>query len=122
MAPGSTPEVRATVEGVIADIRERGDAAVREYSEKFDKYAPESFLLSQEQLDEIMARVPEQTIEDIKFVQEQVRVMAQKQRESLTDFEIETMPASSWARRTCRSRRPAPTSRAASIRCWPAPT
>ena len=79
VARGSTPEVRATVEGVIADIRERGDAAVREYSEKFDKYAPESFLLSQDQLDEIMARVPEQTIEDIKFVQEQVRVMAQKQ-------------------------------------------
>ncbi|WP_449373100.1 histidinol dehydrogenase [Arthrobacter psychrolactophilus] len=89
---GSTPEVRATVEGVIADIRERGDAAVREYSQKFDKYAPETFLLSQEQLDEIMARVPEQTIADIKFVQEQVRTMAVKQLESLTDFEIETLP------------------------------
>lgn len=89
---GSTPEVRATVEGVIADIRERGDAAVREYSEKFDKYAPESFLLTKEQLEEIIARVPEQTIEDIKFVQEQVRVMAQKQLESLADFEIETLP------------------------------
>ncbi|MET1153745.1 histidinol dehydrogenase [Arthrobacter sp.] len=92
VARGSTPEVRATVEGVIADIRERGDAAVREYSEKFDKYAPESFRLSQEQLDEIIARVPEQTIQDIKFVQEQVRFMAQKQLESLSDFEIETMP------------------------------
>jgi sulfopropanediol 3-dehydrogenase len=89
---GSTPEVRATVEGVIADIRERGDAAVRECSEKFDTYAPESFLLSKEQLEEIIARVSEQTIEDIKFVQEQVRVMAQKQLESLIDFEIETMP------------------------------
>lgn len=89
---GSTPEVRATVEEVIAAIRERGDGAVREYSEKFDKYAPESFLLSQDQLEEIVARVPEQTIEDIKFVQEQVRVMAQKQLESLSDFEIETLP------------------------------
>ncbi|MDQ0849956.1 sulfopropanediol 3-dehydrogenase [Arthrobacter sp. B3I9] len=89
---GSTPEVRATVEAVISDIRDRGDAAVREYSEKFDKYAPESFRLTREQLEEIVARVPEQTIEDIKFVQEQVRVMAQKQLESLADFEIETMP------------------------------
>lgn len=88
---GSTPEVRASVEGVIADIRERGDAAVREYSEKFDNYAPESFLLSKEQLDEIIARVPEQTIADIKFVQDQVRTMAQKQLESLSDFEIETL-------------------------------
>ncbi|MCQ1950769.1 MULTISPECIES: histidinol dehydrogenase [Arthrobacter] len=89
---GSTPEVRATVEGVLADVRQRGDEAVREYSQKFDKYAPDSFLLSKEQLEEIVARVPEQVIEDIKFVQEQVRFMAQKQLESLSDFEIETMP------------------------------
>jgi len=89
---GGSPEVRATVEGVINDIRTRGDAAVREYSEKFDHYAPESFLLSPEQLSEIMARVPQQVIDDILFVQEQVRLMAQKQLESLSDFEIETLP------------------------------
>jgi sulfopropanediol 3-dehydrogenase len=89
---GGSPEVRATVEGVINDIRARGDAAVREYSEKFDHYAPESFLLSPEQLSEIMARVPQQVIDDIGFVQEQVRLMAQKQLESLSDFEIETLP------------------------------
>ncbi|MDQ4046931.1 MAG: histidinol dehydrogenase, partial [Actinomycetota bacterium] len=92
VARGSTPEVRATVEAVIADIRERGDEAVREYSQKFDNHAPESFLLNQDQLEEIMARVPEQVIEDIRFVQEQVRVMARKQLESLSDFEIETLP------------------------------
>lgn len=89
---GSTADVRATVESVIADIRERGDLAVREYSEKFDNHAPESFLLSEQELDAIMARVPQQVIDDIVFVQEQVRRMAQKQLESLTDFEIETLP------------------------------
>lgn len=89
---GSTPEVRATVEGVIADIRARGDEAVAEYSAKFDNHSPESFLLSREQLEEIVARVPAQTIEDIKFVQEQVRTVARKQLESLQDFEIETLP------------------------------
>lgn len=89
---GSTADVRATVESVIADIRERGDAAVREYSAKFDNYAPDTFLLTDEQLDEIVARVPQQVIDDIVFVQEQVRHMAQRQLESLTDFEIETLP------------------------------
>jgi sulfopropanediol 3-dehydrogenase len=89
---GSTSSVRSTVEGVIDDIRTRGDAAVREYSEKFDKYSADSYLLTAEKIDEIMARVPRQVIEDIEFVQEQVRVMAQKQLESLTDFEIETLP------------------------------
>jgi sulfopropanediol 3-dehydrogenase len=88
---GSTPQVRETVENVIADIRTRGDEAVREYSLKFDKYGPESFLLSDEQLNEIMARVPQQVIDDIKFVQEQVRVMAERQLASLQDFEIETL-------------------------------
>ncbi|XJN90582.1 histidinol dehydrogenase [Micrococcus luteus] len=89
---GSTAEVRGIVENVIADIRERGDAAVREYSQKFDNYGPESFLLTEEQLAEVMGRVPQQVIDDITFVQDQVRTMAQKQRESLSDFEIETLP------------------------------
>ncbi|TFD02817.1 MULTISPECIES: histidinol dehydrogenase [unclassified Cryobacterium] len=89
---GSTPDVRATVENVINDVRTRGDEAVREYSKKFDNYAPESFLLTADQLSEILARVPQQVIDDITFVQGQVRFMAQKQLESLTDFEIETLP------------------------------
>jgi len=89
---GSTPEVRAAVEGVIADVRERGDEAVRDYSSKFDDYAPESFLLTEAQLDEVMARVPQQVIDDIVFAQEQVRFMARKQLESLAEFEIETLP------------------------------
>jgi sulfopropanediol 3-dehydrogenase len=89
---GSTPQVRAIVEGVIADIRERGDAAVREYSAKFDDYAPESFRLTEQQLAEVMARVPQQVIEDITFVQEQVRAFATRQLESVSDFEVETLP------------------------------
>jgi sulfopropanediol 3-dehydrogenase len=89
---GSAPEVRSAVEQVIADIRVRGDEAVREYSEKFDKYSPDSFLVTDEQLAEILGRVPQQVIDDITFVQEQVKLMAQKQLESLSDFEIETLP------------------------------
>ena len=89
---GSIPEVREVVEGVIADIRARGDVAVREYSVKFDNHGPESFRLDATQLAEIIARVPAQVIEDIEFVQKQVRFMAEKQLETLTDFEVETMP------------------------------
>ena len=88
----SSPDVRRTVEQVIEDIRRRGDDAVREYSKKFDNYVPESFRLSDAQLDEIVARVPPQVLDDIAFVQEQVRTMAMAQMASLTDFEIETLP------------------------------
>lgn len=89
---GSDPAVAATVTGVIADIRARGDAAVREYSEKFDKWSPDSFRLSAERIDEIVSGVPAQVIEDIITVQANVRRFAQRQRDSLTDFEIETVP------------------------------
>ncbi|MGO1539314.1 MAG: histidinol dehydrogenase [Leucobacter sp.] len=91
VARGSTQQVRETVENVIADIRTRGDEAVREYSLKFDNYGPDSFLLEESDLAEIMARVPQQVIDDIKFVQDQVRAMAQRQLESIQEFEIETL-------------------------------
>jgi sulfopropanediol 3-dehydrogenase len=86
------PRVRETVTTVISDIAERGDAAVREYSEKFDRWSPESFQLDEQQIDDIVSQVPDQVIEDIKTVQNNVRVFAQHQRDSLTDFEIETAP------------------------------
>ncbi|HEV7204599.1 MAG TPA: histidinol dehydrogenase [Jatrophihabitans sp.] len=91
-AIASRDEVAATVRDVIADIRENGDSAVRAYSEKFDNWSPESFRLSPQQIDEIVATVPEQVIRDIEFVQAQVRNFATKQRESVVDFEVETLP------------------------------
>jgi len=56
-------DVRETVAGVIADIRERGDQAVREYSAKFDNWSPGAFLLTAAQVDDIVAGLPDQAIE-----------------------------------------------------------
>ncbi|MCT1550142.1 histidinol dehydrogenase [Brevibacterium casei] len=84
--------VKSVVTDVIADVRERGDEAVREYSEKFDKWSPESFRLSPKQIDEIIATVPQQAIDDIKAVQDRVRGFARRQLDSLQDFEAETEP------------------------------
>ena len=88
----SDPAIRETVESVITDIRHRGDAAVRDYSEKFDRWSPETFLLGQAEIEKLVSSLDVQVIEDIRFVQEQVRNMATRQRQSLEDFEIETMP------------------------------
>jgi len=84
--------VADTVRGVIADIRDRGDAAVRDYSEKFDTWSPESFRLDQGQIDALIGSLPKQVVEDIITVQANVRRFATRQRESITDFEMETMP------------------------------
>lgn len=85
-------KVRAVVESTINDVNNRGDEAVRELSEKFDNWSPESFRLSDAQIKEVMASLPEQTIDDIKFAQAQVRNFARVQRAALQDVEVETMP------------------------------
>ena len=85
-------DVPQVVRGVIDDIRANGDDAVRTYSQKFDKWSPESFKLSPEQVADIIATVSEQTIADIKTVQNNVRTFALAQRKSLTDFELEIRP------------------------------
>ncbi len=84
--------VRETVEGILGDVRARGDAAVRELSERFDKWAPESFRLSDAQVKELVDSLPQQTIDDIKFAQTQVRNFAQIQKDALRDVEVETLP------------------------------
>ena len=85
-------KVRATVEATLADIEARGDAAVRDLSEKFDGYAPASFHLSEQEIEAAMAKVAKRDLEDIRFAQEQVRNFAEHQKAALQDVEVETMP------------------------------
>jgi sulfopropanediol 3-dehydrogenase len=58
-------KVRDVVENILTDIKTRGDIAVRELSERFDNWSPESFRLSQPEIEELIASLPEQTIEDM---------------------------------------------------------
>jgi sulfopropanediol 3-dehydrogenase len=85
-------KVRATVEAILTDIEARGDAAVRELSQKFDSYAPAAFRLSASEIEALLNRVSTREMEDIKFAQAQVRKFAEAQRGSMLDVEIETMP------------------------------
>src|SRR5712675_1206492 len=85
-------KVRSTVESIIADVAKRGDAAVRELSERFDKWSPPSFRLSAEKIAALVAKVAPQTIDDIKFAQQQIRHFAEIQRASMRDIEVETLP------------------------------
>jgi len=84
--------VRRIVEEMIADISNRGVAAVHAYSAKFDTWDPVSFRLTQAQIDECLAELTPQQIDDIKFAQAQVRNFAQHQRNSMKDIEVETLP------------------------------
>ena len=85
-------KVRAVVEATLGDIEARGDAAVRQLSEKFDNYSPTSFRLGESEIQAAMQRVSTRDMEDIKFAQKQIRNFAEVQRVSMTDVEVETMP------------------------------
>ena len=84
--------VRATVEGILADIEDNGDAAIRSYSERFDKWAPEDFRLSAEEIKACYDELSEQELSDIRYAQTNVRNFAQIQRDSMLDVEVETQP------------------------------
>ncbi len=112
-------DVAERVTAILDDIRERGDEAVRQYSEKFDDWSPESFRLSQDDIARIVADVPGTVLDDIRFVQQQVRTFAQAQRDSMHDIEIETLPGVRLGHRhvpglrrgRVRARRPLPADR-----------
>ena len=80
------------VRNTLQVIEEKGDAAVREFSEKFDNYSPKSYKLSSAEIESLIANVSDRDMKDIKFAQEQVRSFAQAQRDSMQDIEVETMP------------------------------
>lgn len=84
--------VRATVESILDDIARRGDAAVRELSEKFDSWSPANFRLTDDAIQDGVARLPPQTIDDIEYAQTNIRRFAEIQRAALQDVEEETAP------------------------------
>ena len=85
-------QVSEVVKNTLQVIEEKGDAAVREFSEKFDNYSPKSYKLSSAEIESLIANVSDRDMKDIKFAQEQVRSFAQAQRDSMQDIEVETMP------------------------------
>jgi sulfopropanediol 3-dehydrogenase len=85
-------KVRETVESILADIDARKDQAVKDLSKKFDNWSPKDFRLSPQEIEAAIAQVPRRDLDDIKFAQAQVRNFAQKQRETMHDLEVETLP------------------------------
>ena len=85
-------KVRETVESILGQIEARKDEAVRELSQKFDNWSPADFKLSEQDIERAIGQVAKRDLEDIKFAQAQVRNFAQKQRDTMHDLEVETLP------------------------------
>ena len=62
-------KVRDIVEAALADIEARGDAAVREMSNRFDGWDREDYRLSQAEIDACVESLIAQQRKDIEFAQ-----------------------------------------------------
>src|SRR5436305_13687613 len=85
-------KVRETVEAILADVEARRDAAVRELSQKFDKWSPQNFRLREQEIERAIAQVGKRDLDDIRFAQAQLRNFAEQQEATLKDLEVETLP------------------------------
>src|SRR5258706_14891343 len=85
-------QVRNTVDAILSDIAAHGEKAVRQYSEKFDKWSPPSFRLSDREIEDCVRALPAQVVDDIRFAQTQIRNFALAQKAALRDVEVETLP------------------------------
>ena len=84
--------IKSIVETALSEIEKFGDAAVIQLSKKFDGWAPETFRLTQKEIDTCFDLLTKENISDIKFAQTQVRNFARVQRTALQDVEVETLP------------------------------
>jgi sulfopropanediol 3-dehydrogenase len=84
--------IKSAVEATLSKIEKHGDAAVIELSKQFDDWAPQTFRLSQKDIDACLKELTEENIKDIEFAQTQVRNFAEIQRTAITDIEVETLP------------------------------
>lgn len=85
-------QIRTTVEHILLDIEQRGEAAVRAYSQQFDAWSPASFRLSEVEIEHCLHTLPARTLDDIRYAQAQIRRFAQVQLLSLREVEVETIP------------------------------
>jgi sulfopropanediol 3-dehydrogenase len=87
-----TRALRERVREILEHIKAEGDSAVRHYSQTFDNFAPETFLVPHEEAAHARDELPEEVVEELDFAIQQVGLFAQAQKESLVEFEREIAP------------------------------
>ncbi|PLS21954.1 histidinol dehydrogenase [Neptunicoccus cionae] len=90
-AKTDSASVQDTVQKILDDIEQGGEAAARSYAEKFDRYTG-PLLLDAEAIEQAAAKVPQKLKDDIAFAHENIRKFAEAQKGSMSDFELEVRP------------------------------
>jgi len=90
-AKSDASEVHETVKTILDEIEAGGDAKALEYAAKFDGYDG-NILLSDDEIAEAETKVSQKLKDDILFAHDNVRRFAEKQRATISDFDMEILP------------------------------
>lgn len=90
-AESDTEKIRNIVQDLLSDIEKNGEQTIIELARKFDNWEGD-FILSKEKKQRLIDSVPQDVKEDIQFAHEQVFGFAKAQKDSLREFEKETVP------------------------------
>ncbi len=85
-------QIEETVRGILEHVRRDGDAAVREYSRRFDGWDPPRFRVDPGAVEEARRALPSTLLDDMEFSAHQIREFARRQRETMAEIEVETLP------------------------------
>ena len=85
-------DVANLVAGVLKDVRLRGDAAVREYSEKFDQVSLDHFEVNAADRRQAVDLLDPQTRADTEFAIDNVRRFAEAQLATILPLDVEPLP------------------------------
>ncbi|WP_445505183.1 histidinol dehydrogenase [Microvirga sp. G4-2] len=91
-AATDTGEIEAIVRDIVANVRDRGDAALRDYSKAFDRADVSIFEVSDRERAEAVENLAPQTRQDTEFAIERVRAFAQAQLSTILPLDIESLP------------------------------
>lgn len=90
-AESNSEKIRSIVQGILSDIEVNREEAVIALAKKFDNWEGD-FILSPEKKQRLIDAVPEEVKADIRFAHEQVYGFAKAQKDSIQEFEKETIP------------------------------
>ena len=85
----TSPEIEQSVRDIIQAVREKGDQAVKEFSQRFDGWTPDSLELSQEALEQAVSQCDPAFIASLKKAAENIRAFHQRQKQQ---SRIDPMP------------------------------
>lgn len=77
-----SPDVDAVVAGIITDVRARGDAALIELTQKFDRLTltPETLQISEQEVDEAVVTIPADQQKALELAAKRIRAYHERQR------------------------------------------